>query len=169
MVTSPGMRELTFSLYERLVLIPVEVMLVLKSMAPAAVAVALTGAALGGMSAGLTAFCAYTGAVLSGIMLGPLLLPWLPGRSLAGKGAFVGLIWAAFFYLLAGGSRWNTAAAISLFLAAPAVSAFYTLNFTGCTTYTSRSGVKKEMRIGLPVMGGAVIMALILAVLGRFI
>jgi len=33
------------------------------------------------------------------------------------------------------------------------VSAFYTLNFTGCTTYTSRSGVKKEMRIAIPAMG----------------
>jgi acetyl-CoA decarbonylase/synthase complex subunit gamma len=49
------------------------------------------------------------------------------------------------------------------------VSAFYTLNFTGCTTYTSRSGVKKEMRLGLPVMGGAVALGVVLLVLGRFI
>jgi len=169
LVTTPTMRELTFSFYERLVLIPVEVVLVLKSMAPVAVAVVLTGTALGGVSVGVTAFCAYTGALLSGIMFGPLFLPWLPGRSFAVKGTCVGLIWSVLFYLLASGSQWNFAATIASFLALPAVSAFYTLNFTGCTTYTSRSGVKKEMRVGLPVMGGAVAMALILVLLGRFI
>ena len=169
MVTTPAMRELTFNFYERLVLIPVEVVLVLKSVAPVAAAVLLAGAALGGLSAGLTVFCAYAGAVLSGIMLGPLFLPWLPGRGFAMKGASVGLLWAAACYLLAGGTGWNIFATTASFLALPAISAFYTLNFTGCTTYTSRSGVKKEMRLGLPVMGGAVAVGLILVLLGRFL
>jgi ABC-type dipeptide/oligopeptide/nickel transport system permease component len=41
----------------------------------------------------------------------------------------------------------------------PAVTAYLALNFTGSTTYTSRTGVKKEIFRYVPVM-------VILAVLG---
>ena len=58
---------------------------------------------------------------------------------------------------------------LACFLSLPALSAFYTLNFTGCTTYTSRSGVQKEMRLGLPVMGGALFASLILVLAGRLL
>jgi acetyl-CoA decarbonylase/synthase complex subunit gamma len=124
---------------------------------------------LGGFSAGLTAFFAYVGAVLTGIVIGPLLLPWLPGRSFAVKGAVAGLAWTVCFRILTVGPAWSWPVTVAALLALPAVSAFYTLNFTGCTTYTSRSGVKKEMRLGLPVMGGAVALGVVLLVLGRFI
>ena len=167
MLTTDAMRELTFSLYERLVLIPVELVLALKSIAIIG-GVALLLALLGTHAAGLTAFFAYLGAVLSGIVLGPLLLPWLPGRSFAVKGAVTGLLWNGLFYAVAGGPGWNGAVTAAFFLALPAVSAFYTLNFTGCSTYTSRSGVKKEMRIALPVMAGALIVSLVLLLAGRF-
>lgn len=169
LVTTPAMRELTFSLYERLVLIPVELVLAIKTMAAASVAVLLACAAVGGMASGMTAFCGYIGAVLTGIVLGPLLLPWLPGRSFAIKGAVAGLIWVVSFYLLAGGAGWSLPVSTAAFLALPAVSAFYTLNFTGCTTYTSRSGVRKEMRLGLPAMAGAVAVGVLLLLIGRFI
>jgi hypothetical protein len=39
-------------------------------------------------------------------------------------------------------------------LAMPPVTAFLALNFTGCSTYTSRTGVKKEMFKYIPVMAG---------------
>ena len=97
------------------------------------------------------------------------LLPWLPGRSFAVKGAFVGLLWSALFYALAGGAAWPGPLAAALFLALPAVSSFYTLNFTGCSTYTSRSGVKKEMRIAIPATAGALIISLVLLLAGRFL
>jgi acetyl-CoA decarbonylase/synthase complex subunit gamma len=106
--------------------------------------------------------------VLSGIVLGPLLLPWLPGTGFAVKGAIIGLLWSCLFYALAGRSGWNAAVTAALFLALPAISAFYTLNFTGCSPYTSRSGVKKEMRIALPTMGGAILVSLVLLV-GRLL
>lgn len=169
MVTTPAMREITFSFYERLVLIPVELVLGLKSIAIiGAVALAL-GALLGNFTAGASAFCAYLGAVLSGIVLGPLLLPWLPSRSFAVKGACIGLVWSGLFYFIGGGTTWNGAVTAAVFLALPAVSGFYTLNFTGCSTYTSRSGVRKEMRIALPVMGSALLASLILLLAGRFL
>lgn len=169
MVTTPEMRQLTFSLYERLVLIPVELVMGLKSVAIIGVVALVVISLLGSIPAGISGFCAYLGACLSGIVIGPLLLPWLPGRSFAVKGAFVGLLWSGLFSLLAGGAGWNGAVTAAVFLALPAVSAFYTLNFTGCTTFTSRSGVKKEMRIALPTMGGALVASLILLFVGKFL
>jgi acetyl-CoA decarbonylase/synthase complex subunit gamma len=44
----------------------------------------------------------------------------------------------------------------------PAVAAFLAMNFTGCSTYTSLSGVKKEMRIALPAQIGACGVGLVL-------
>lgn len=169
MVTTPEMQRLTFTFYERLVLIPVELVLALKPVAVIGVVSLLLISALGNVSAGISGFCAYLGAWLSGVVLGPLLLPWLPGRSFAVKGAVVGLLWSVVFYWLAGGAAWNVAVTAAVFLALPTVSAFYTLNFTGCSPYPSRSGVKKEMRIALPAMGGALVVSVLLMLAGRFL
>jgi hypothetical protein len=169
MVTTPAMRELTFTFRERLVLVPVELVQALKSSALIAFCLFLLGALLSGSAAGLKASIAYLGAALTGIVLGPLLLPWLPGRSFSVKGATVGLIWTAAWYGLGGGSAWSTPTTLAAFLALPAVSAFYTFNFTGCTTFTSRSGVKKEMRAAIPAMGGALVVSILLVLAGRFL
>ncbi len=169
MITTPAMRQLTFTLYERLVLIPVELVLAFKSIALIGGLLLITVFLSSGRSAGFSAFLAYFGAVLSGLVAGPLLLPWLPGRSFAVKGAIIGLIWSLIFYYLADGSNWNAPVIAAIFLALPGVAAFYTLNFTGCSPYTSRSGVKKEMRIALPVVGGAVLITLLLLLAGRFL
>lgn len=169
MVTTPAMRrKLTFSWYDRLVLIPVEVVLEIKPLVVISTVMLLISAAFGTVSAGLTAFGAYMGAVLSGIVFGPLLLPLLPSRSFAIKGAVIGLAWALIYWLFIG-AQWQPLTIIGTFLALPAVSAFYTLNFTGCTTYTSRSGVKKEMRIGIPVMGCAIAAAILLLIVGHLV
>jgi hypothetical protein len=162
MVTTPTMREVTFTLRERLTLIPVELVLASKPTASIGLLLFVAIAALGDIATGLTVCCAYFGAVFSGIVLGPLLLPWLPGRSFAVKGALVGLLWCAGLYLLGNGTSWGLFSALAALLALPAISAFYTLNFTGCTPFTSRSGVKKEMRLSFPVMGGALLVSALL-------
>ena len=167
MVTTPAMRQLSFTLYERLVLVPIELVTALKSVAIVSGATLLPVAALGGLKAGMATLLAYWGAVLTGIVIGPLLLPWLPGRSFSVKGAVAGLIWSCTFYLLAEGRSWGIPASMALFLALPAVSSFHTLNFTGCSTYTSRSGVKKEMRLALPAMGIAVLTGAVLLLAGK--
>ncbi len=169
LVTTEAMRKLSFTLYERLVLIPVELVLALKSIALAGGGIFLLFAVSGGLAAGVTAFLAWLGACLAGIVAGPALLPWLPGRSFAWKGAEAGLLWSCAFYLLAGGQAWSGWVTLAIFLALPAASAFYTLNFTGCTPFTSVSGVKKEMRIAIPAMGGALILGLVLLAAGRFL
>jgi ATPase subunit of ABC transporter with duplicated ATPase domains len=90
MVTTAAMRQMTFTFYERLVLIPVELLLVLKSIAVVGVVALLLTTLFSSPATAVTPFCAYLGAVLSGIVFGPLLLPWLPGRSFAVKGAITG-------------------------------------------------------------------------------
>lgn len=169
MVTTAEMRRLTFTFYERLVLVPVELVTSLKSVAIIGVAVLLLMSLFGSPAAGIAALAAYLIAWLSGVVIGPLLLPWLPGRSFAVKGTVAGLICSSLFYLVADGASWNIAIVAALFFAMPAVSAFHTLNFTGCTTYTSRSGVKKEMRLALPAMGGALVISLGLLLAGSFL
>jgi hypothetical protein len=168
-VTTPAMRQLRFNWYDRLVLIPVEIILVLKVMALLGAAIYLAATLLAGEANAAIALIAYLGAVFTGVAVAPVLLPLLPGRSFAVKGAVAGLIYSAVIYLLAGGSHWSLPTTLALFLAVPAVSSFYTLNFTGCTTYTSRSGVQKEMRLGMPAMGCAVVVAIILAVIGSIL
>jgi len=169
MMTTPAMQEMTFSLQERLVLIPVEVVLSLKTILLMAAALLLLGTLAGGVAAGLILAGAVAGAALCGIIAGPLLLPWLPTRSFAIKGAVTGIAWAAAFRMLAGGSDWSLLATLATFLALPAISAYYTLNFTGCTTFTSRSGVKKELHFGLPAMGIALLLGAVLLVLGTLV
>jgi hypothetical protein len=155
MVTTPAMRELTFTFRERLVLVPVELVGALKPLFISGSLLFLLVTLLSRFlpNAGLMALIAYLGAALAGIVVGPLLLPWLPSRSFAVKGAMAGLAWSAAWYLLAGGSDWHISTTIAAFLALPAVSAFFTLNFTGSTPFTSRTGVKKEMQLSLPAMG----------------
>jgi hypothetical protein len=50
----------------------------------------------------------------------------------------------------------------------PALAAYLAMNFTGSSTYTSLSGVKKEMRWAVPVEIGAAVIGLVLWVGARF-
>jgi len=166
MVTTPSMRALTFSLYERLVLIPVEVVLQLKTLLITSALVMLAGVLAGNVALGLTALGAFLGATLCGLVVVPLLLPWLPGRSFAAKGLLAGLLWTLLYHAW-GGGNWSPLATAAAFVLLPAVSAYHALNFTGCTPFTSRSGVKKELRLGLPAMVAALVLGGLLLVLNR--
>jgi len=168
MQTTPVMRALSFSLAERLVLIPVELVLELKAVTLIALAVLLGFSLAGSFADGLQAFSAYAGAFGCGIALTPVLLPWLSGRRFALKGALLGLLWTCCCYFLSGGG-WPLLVTLAAVLVLPAVSAYHALNFTGCTPYTSRSGVRKELRNSLPVMAGAVGTGLLLLLISLFV
>jgi len=94
-----------------------------------------------------------------GAVLTPLLLPYLPGRAFALKGFFLS-IWGVIFLLVVfggGGMKWaGILERLAWVLLVPALTAYLAMNFTGASTYTSLSGVKKEMRWALPLeIGGA--------------
>jgi acetyl-CoA decarbonylase/synthase complex subunit gamma len=110
-------------------------------------------------------------AYLAGTVLPPALLPWLPGRAFAVKGVWVGLVLAA----LLGWSAVvhpqllrNGFTLAAWFLMLPAVTSFIAMNFTGSSTYTSLSGVVKELRIAIPVQISAAFMGVGLWVTGLF-
>ncbi len=171
MKRSPHMQELTFTAYERLVLVPIELVMGLKQSLPLlAVVFLIAGYRAGTFSAvaGAYPLIAYLGALLAGSLLTPLLLPILPTRSFAFKGGVAGFAWAAIYsaFLSLGEVRFKLAPVL---LIVPALSAFFAFNFTGSTPFTSRSGVKKEMRIALPVMACSIIAGLILWAMGRFL
>jgi hypothetical protein len=148
---TPEMRQVQFTLADRLVLIPVELVHVLLPTAIAAAAVFFVGGAL--------ASAAVVAAVLAGTVLFPVLLPWLPTRDFSSKGFVLGVVMALPIAVsaLAGGSGavwWlRIGAALTFLLSVPAVTAFLALDFTGSTTFTSRTGVRREIFTYVPVMG----------------
>lgn len=146
------MRTVRFGLKDRAVLIPVEV----KGALPVVtLAAALAGAA--GDPIGATGIAAASAAGLGAF---PALLPVLPGKDFSVKGFALGAVaglGAAIAALLdADGTglpiRLLRASSYALLL--PAVTAFIGLNFTGCTTFASPSGVRREIETYLPVMAG---------------
>jgi len=169
---SPEMRRKTFPLGERIVLIPVERMGTLRYLIPVMVVFSLLSG-LGGPG-GYQANVAASGipgalSLLSGLAAGaifvPLLLPWLPGRAFSVKGLWPGLVAAGLtcLWLGSGLSTWpGRLEAAAWLLMVTALSSFLGMNFTGSSTYTSLSGVRKEMRIAVPLQIGAAAVGLIL-------
>ena len=166
------MRLKTFSTWERLVVVPVELLTALK-MAIIVVPIFVFLGGLGGSSGywddltnhGLFAAAALLSGVLAGTVLAPILLPWLPGRAFALKGSILGLLVALALVFV-----WNadsiqgfiTLENLAWILIVSALSAYFTMNFTGASTYTSLSGVKKEMRWAVPMQIAAAAVGLAL-------
>jgi len=165
------MRTVRFSAYDRLVLTPVELVSVSK------VSLMIFGILfllnlLGVGPFGFVDFYAYIGAILVGCVLTPVLLPWIPGRAFAWKGWLVGLIWAVFVNVLNGWPTvplYSVLRALGYLLILPSVSAFYAMNFTGSTTFTSFSGVLKEMRIAVPAITVSIALGIVLILVNSFI
>jgi hypothetical protein len=104
-------------------------------------------------------------AVLAGALLTPALLPYVPFRSFAIKGWIMGMaaVLLAFALLGPGMVPGSLLMAVVLILF-PALSSYIALQFTGSTTFTGMSGVKKELKIGIPLYTAAVGVSLVLLV-----
>ncbi len=161
MKATDRMRRVTFPLKDRIVLIPVELVTGAKYvLAVAAAFFLLAGLNPKGYSGALAishgtqSVLILLAGFLAAIVFGPALLPWLPGRSFSAKGLWIGLAVLLLGGLLFGrriellDDRFSMAAWI---LMIPALTSFVVLNFTGASTYTSLSGVKREVRIAVPV------------------
>lgn len=168
MKATPAMRKVTFSFRERVELIPVElnqlgkptlyllpVLFVVSGLGPGFFSIRTA------ISRGAVALLAYLLAVTAGAILVPVLLPWLPGRAFALKGAGLG---AAAGALLAAGVSGQLALAemVALTFFIMAVSSYLAMNFTGSTPFTSPTGVEKEMRRAIPLQAASFLAAVIL-------
>lgn len=146
---TPAMRRVEFPLKERLVLTPVEFV---HTALPMVIIAAILWFLAGPVSA-----LAAVSAVLTGTVLFPALLPYIPTQDFSTKGLILGLVIAIPFALSFGTNPtlpgWaNAAGAAAALLIIPAVVAYFALNFTGCTTFTSRTGVRKEIFRYVPAM-----------------
>lgn len=150
------MRRINFPFPDRIVLTPVELVMALK---PAGITLFIL-IILGGIgkdifSAGrMVSHAGYALALISsGLLLGavvtPALLPWIPGKPLAVKGAIAGVVGAFLLNQLLEVSH-SSAMGVGGFLLLITFSSFLSMNFTGATTYTSLSGVRKEMKFAVP-------------------
>jgi hypothetical protein len=117
-----------------------------------------------GMTRMLNVFLAY----FSGIVITPAFLPYIPFRSFSLKGFLAGLIVALIMFLLNLTGN-NILENIAWFLLIPSISSFMAMNFTGSSTYTSLSGVKKEMKTAVPLQIIFLLAGLISFVLGLLI
>ncbi len=163
----PAMRRVTFTLAERLVLVPVEIYLLKKPLAWGLAAIVLLAgfgswgfswAAL--MQRGVNASLALAAGVLAGCALVPALLPWLPGRAFALKGVAAGGL-AAVAVLGLWWGRAGLGEGMGLLCLLLTVASYTGMNFTGSTPYTSPSGVEKEMRRAMPFQAAGLILAII--------
>ncbi len=107
-------------------------------------------------------------AYIAGCAITPLLLPWIPFKRFSLKGLAVVWIIAAFlFYFQFLGN--SIIEVISWFLIMGSLSSFLAMNFTGSSTFTSLSGVQKEMKLALPLQIGASALGLIGWIVTRFL
>ena len=155
---TPTMRRKAFPLWERVVLIPVELVAAFKVAIFILPVVFLLGGLetglgfwTGATTSGLLAVLALLTAIVAGTVLTPALLPWLPGRPFSVKGMLAGLVSGALLLIGWGHQLHNVYEVLAWLLLIPTIAAYLGMNFTGSSTYTSLSGVKKEMRWAVPI------------------
>ena len=179
MRATPNMRRVRFPMRDRVALIPIELLVWARTALCTAVAFfLLSGLGRHGYSlsraasVGVWQAAMFLSAYVAGAALTPALLPWLPGRSFSSKGAWAGVA----LLLSVGGCAWihpgllaNPLDAAAWALIVPTVSSFMAMNFTGASTYTSLSGVRREMRVAVPIQAVCGVVGVGLWLAGRFV
>lgn len=171
MKTDREMRTVRFNFTDRAVLAPVELVNAIKP------TLILFGIMFLLNQTGISQFTgmdlfAYFGAVIVGCVLTPMLLPWVPVRAFSLKGWILGLIWSVGVLFLNGGFKelsYGILTASAYLLILPSISALYAMNFTGSSTFTSFSGVIKEMKIAIPLIAVSVGLGVILLLTGNIL
>jgi len=162
------MRTVKFGLWDRLVLTPMEFVPALKYTLPV-FGVMLLANQFAARPFGKTDVANGLGAVFAGSVATPALLPYIPGKAFAWKGGIVGLGCTAAILgatgKLAKGGRLLSAGGLLLY---PAIASLLAMNFTGASTYTSPSGVNREMEKALPYIIGATVAGLALTLGAHF-
>jgi len=163
---TPEMRTVQFPLKDRLVLTPVELIHIILPTVIATILLYFLAGPLGALAAITTA--------LTGTVLFPALLPVIPTHDFSTKGLILGeiisILFAFAFFTNSTMSFWeNALVSLAILLVMPAVIAYLALNFTGCTTFTSRTGVKKEIFRYVPIMalmaGSGIVVSILLGII----
>jgi len=152
------MRQVTFTLYERFILTPVEIQTVLKpALFTALILFIISGfgpdifSFSGAWERGIVSVFALAAGIFSGAFVTPILLPFIPSREFALKGIITGSIFAIPLMTILSFAISGFTGLLALFLFSVTSSSYLAMNFTGATPFTSPSGVEKEMKRYLPV------------------
>ena len=153
-----SMRQVTFSLYERFILTPVEIRIVLKPALITALALFIISgfgpgifSFSGALERGGISFFALIAGIVSGGFVTPVLLPFIPSRQFALKGIIAGSVLSIPLLTLFSTAIKGVSGFAALFLFSVTISSYLAMNFTGATPFTSPSGVEKEMKRYIPV------------------
>lgn len=150
--TDEQMRRVHFTLWDRFVLTPIEAKISSKHVLFIGIATfIIAGLQKEGIlfarawKEGVPLLFCLLIAWLVGTVLTPVFLPYIPFKRFTVKGW---LLCAPFILIIAFSTtmidHWSRV--IGAILLYPTIAAYLAFNFTGCSTYTSPSGVKKEMR-----------------------
>jgi CO dehydrogenase/acetyl-CoA synthase delta subunit len=160
------MRQVTFNMYERFILTPVEIQVVLKpALITALVLFILSGfgpeifSFSNAWQRGLVSFFALITGIVSGAFVTPVLLPFIPSRQFALKGIITGSVLTIIFLALISSVAKGFTQFLSLFLFSVTISSYLAMNFTGATPFTSPSGVEKEMKRFIPLQVCALVIS----------
>jgi len=170
-----SMRKVTFNITERAILIPIELFMIKEKF--------LFFVAISSIYAGLTPdgiifkeisatapSIIYAGilSIFAGAVITPLLLPFIPFRSFAIKGALTGAgILLLADYLSGMFSQKGILFLIANIILFTTLSSYIALQFTGATPFTSLSGVKKEIKYSLPFYAGGILISIIILTLHK--
>ena len=163
MKAEPAMRRVTFTTSERIVLIPVELRATLKPLLWILLGLFIVSVIRAGRISldpfFFKGFLVLISGIVSGAIIVPILLPWIPGRAFSFKGTLMGLVSGCAIVLL----PWinpGTLEALALVLVSMVISSYLAMNFTGSTPFTSPSGVEKEMRMSIPMQVAGLLIAI---------
>ncbi|HBR21248.1 MAG TPA: acetyl-CoA synthase subunit gamma [Nitrospiraceae bacterium] len=172
-VKTPEMRLVRFNMLDRLVLTPMEINPAMKKFPLFGLIVLIL---FGIQPSGILFEDAWEGgmpflifglmSVFIGAFITPLLLPFIPFRSFAVKGWLTGVI--SVFALMKGielSYYKNLFPLTAAYIFFPLASSYIGLQFTGSTTFTSMSGVKKELKIAVPVYLTATALSLLILII----
>jgi hypothetical protein len=106
--------------------------------------------------------------ILAGTIVFAVLLPFIPLRSFSLQGGILGMA-AALVWLRSAGIPLGSFNTLSLVLLMSVVSGYLAFNFTGNSTYTSISGVRRELRYALPAFLSVVVVIIVLQLVERFL
>lgn len=175
MKSTKEMRAVKFSLWDRLKLIPVELangtyylilipalFIILSGLYPKGYSIDLA------FHDGLRSVFILIVTYLTGCAVTPAFLPWIPFRRFSLKGLLTGWLAALllmYFHFLGH----QNLEIISWFLMMGSLSSFLAMTFTGTSTFTSLSGVQKEMKTAVPVQVGMAGLGVIGWIIAKFI
>lgn len=166
------MRTVRFTLLDRLVLTPMEIIPIMRRFPLYTLVILLVmGLQPSGILfkdiwyGGMPLLILGLASVLTGGFFAPILLPFVPFRSFAAKGWITGIIPVIYLVHVSGiFVQKSLILIIFSYLFFPLASSYIALQFTGSTPFTGMSGVKKELKIAIPVyLTGLAISVILLA------